>query len=183
MSLAHSRSLFFMAFVAGALALGVSWYLEFAVGLRPCGLCLLQRLCLALFSAVCLIAAVHGPGRGGSILYWLSAVCCSLTGTVAAWRQVLLQTDPVPRLTSCSTSLGDLIATEPWSSVIQQLFNGAVGCAQITWTLFGLSLTEWSLLLFVAMVMLGLHQLLRLVWRGHRRPLSGESSHRVLLGD
>ena len=39
MSLACTRSLFFMVFVAGALALGVSYYLEYAVGLMPCGLC------------------------------------------------------------------------------------------------------------------------------------------------
>ena len=38
MSLACSRSLFFMAFIAGTLAMGVSYYLEYAVGLRPCGL-------------------------------------------------------------------------------------------------------------------------------------------------
>ena len=117
MSLACSRSLFFMVFIAGALALGVSYYLEYAVGLKPCGLCLLQRVCLALLTGVCLMAAVHGPGRLGSFLYWLLGLFCSLAGTVTAWRQVLLQSDPVHQLS-------DLLA-QSGGAVRQH----AVGCA------------------------------------------------------
>jgi disulfide bond formation protein DsbB len=37
----------------------------------PCGLCLLQRGCLALLTGVCLMASVQGPGRFGTVLYWL----------------------------------------------------------------------------------------------------------------
>ncbi|MHC8290014.1 disulfide bond formation protein B [Pseudomonas sp. XS1P51] len=183
MSLACSRSLFFMAFIAGALALGVSWYLEYAVGLNPCGLCLLQRACLALFTGVCLIASVHGPGRFGSFLYWLLGLFWSLAGTVTAWRQVLLQSDPVQQLSACSPNLTDLFASTPWVCVVQRLFKGTADCAQISWTLFDLSIPEWSLLFFVAMMILSVYQLLRLVWTACQRPLSGESSHRVLAGD
>jgi disulfide bond formation protein DsbB len=68
-------------------------------------------------------------------------------------------------------------------SILQQVFKGAVDCVEISWTLFDLSLTEWSLLFFVAMMILGVCQLLRLVWVACRRPLSGESSHRALVGD
>lgn len=183
MSLACSRSLFFMAFIAGALALGVSYYLEYAVGLLPCGLCLLQRFCLALFTGVCLVASVHGPGRFGAFLYWLLGLFCSLAGTVTAWRQVLLQSDPVQQLSACSPNLADVYASTPWECVIQRLFKGTADCAHISWTLFDLSIPEWSLLFFVGMMILGGYQLLRLVWTACQRPLSGESSHPVLAGD
>ena len=53
MSLACSRSLFFIAFTAGAFALGASYYLEYAVGLTPCSLCLVQRLFLTLLCIGC----------------------------------------------------------------------------------------------------------------------------------
>jgi len=183
MSLACSRSLFFMAFIAGALALGVSYYLQYTVGLRPCGLCLLQRACLVLFIGICLVAAVHGPGRPGIVLYWLLGLLCSLAGTVAAWRQVLLQSEPMDQLPNCSPNLTDLFASMPWSCVIQRMFKGTADCAEISWTLFDLSIPEWSLLFFVAMMLLGVYQLLRLVWISCRRPLSGESSHRALISD
>jgi disulfide bond formation protein DsbB len=183
MSLACSRSLFFMVFIAGALVLGVSYYLEYVVGLQPCGLCLLQRGCLVLLTGVCLMASVHGPGRFGSFVYWLSGSLCSLAGTVTAWRQVLLQSDPAQELSRCAPNPGELFASAPWTCVLQQMFKGTIDCAQITWTLFDLSIPEWSLLFFVAMMILGFYQLLRLVWVTLQRPLSGESSHRALEGD
>ncbi|MVV49263.1 disulfide bond formation protein B [Pseudomonas sp. PB120] len=151
MSLACSRSLFFMTFIAGAVALGISYYLEFAVGLKPCGICSLQRVYLTLLMGVCLMASVHGPGHLGTSLYWLLGLCCSLAGTVTAGRQVLLQGDP--------------------------------DSAGISWTLFDLSIPEWSLLFFVAMTIQGVYQSLRRVWLACQRPLSGESSHRALVGD
>ncbi|MEX3774520.1 disulfide bond formation protein B [Pseudomonas sp. MYb118] len=183
MLLACSRSLFFMVFVAGALALGVSYYLEYAVGLQPCAMCLLQRICLALLTGCCLLAAVHGPGRMGSFGYWLLGLLFSLAGTVTAWRQVLLQADPKAHLAMCSPSLSDLLANNPWVSVVPLMFNGTADCAHISWTLFDLSLPEWSLLFFVAITTLGVYQLLRLLRSALRRPLSGESSHPALAGD
>ncbi|MBV6824731.1 disulfide bond formation protein B [Pseudomonas sp. PD9R] len=183
MPLACSRSLFFMVFIAGALVLGVSYYLEYVVGLKPCGLCLLQRGCVALLTGVCLMAAVHGPGHFGFILYWLLGLIASLGGTVIAWRQVLLQSNPVHELSVCATNLGELFASAPWMCVVRQMFKGTVDCAQISWTLFGLSIAEWSLLFFVGMTILGIYQLLRLVWITLQRPLSGESSHRGLVSD
>ncbi|WP_095196241.1 disulfide bond formation protein B [Pseudomonas sp. Irchel 3A7] len=183
MSLACTRSLFFTVFVAGALVLGVSYYLEYSVGLKPCGLCLLQRICLALLTGVCLMAAVQGPGRLGSALYWLLGLLCSLAGTVTAWRQVLLQSDPVHQLSTCAPNLVDLFASTPWICVVQQMFQGSIDCGQISWTLFDLSIPEWSLLFFVAMSILGIYQLLRLVWITVHRPLGGDSSPRALAGD
>lgn len=183
MSLACSRSLFFMVFVAGALALGISYYLEYAVGLQPCGMCLLQRWCLALLTGVCLLASVHGPDRFGSFLYWLLGFLCSLAGTVTAWRQVLLQGDSRQQVLACSTNLADLFASHSWFSVVRQMFNGSADCAKISWTLFGLSVPEWSLLFLVAITILSVYQLLRLLRSAFRPPLSGESSHPALAGD
>jgi|SRR5471032_1360666 disulfide bond formation protein DsbB len=182
MSLAGSRSLYFMAFTAGALALGVSYYLEYGVGLKPCGLSLLQRGCLALLMVVCLVASVHGPRRFGSFVYWLLGLSASLGGTVAAGRQVLLQSDP-QQLAFCSPNLDDWFANEPWDCVVQRLFKGTDDCAGISWTLFDLSIPEWSLLFFVAMLILGIYQVLRHVWIACQGPPSGESSHRAGRGD
>jgi len=182
MSLACSRSLFFMAFTAAALALGVSFHLEYVVGLKPCGLCLLQRGCLALLMIVYLIASVHGPRRFGSFVYWLAGVGASLGGTVTAWRQVLLQSDP-QQLAGCSPTLDNMFDSMPWTCVLRRLFEGDADCAEISWTLFDLSIPEWSLLFFVAMLILGAYQLLRHVWVACLRPLSGESSHPAIAGD
>ncbi|MGE8067464.1 disulfide bond formation protein B [Pseudomonas sp. NPDC089569] len=183
MSLACTRSLFFMVFVAGALVLGVSYYLEYSIGLRPCVLCLLQRVCLASLTGICLMAAVQGAGRLGSFLYWLLGLLCSVGGAFTAWRQVLLQNDPADPSLNCAAGLVELFASAPWPCIVRQMFDGTIDCAQISWTLFDLSVPEWSLLFFVAMMILSVYQLSRLVWSALQRPLGGESSHRALGGD
>lgn len=177
MSLARSRSLFFMAFVAGALALGISYYLEYAVGLRLCGLCILQRGSLFLVTAACLSASVHGPGRLGTSLYWMLVLLGGLAGTITAWRQVLLQSDPLHHLSDCSVNLADALAITPWAHAVKMMFEGTFDCAEISWTLFDLSIPEWSLLFFFALTIVVVYQPLRLLWLTLRRPLSGESSH------
>ncbi|MEN5315448.1 disulfide bond formation protein B [Pseudomonas koreensis] len=183
MSLACSRSLFFTAFTAAALALGASYYLEYAVGLTPCSLCLAQRLFMTLLIGCCGLAAVHGPRRVGLSLYWMSALCISLGGTIAAWRQVLLQSDPLLQMTHCAPDAEPLFSNLPWLCATVRMFKGSADCAEISWTLFDLSIPEWSLLFFVAMSILAMYQLLRLVWSALQRPLSGEASHHTLVRD
>ncbi len=89
MSLAPLRSLFFLAFMAGALTLGASFYLQYGALLRPCFLCPVQRLFLASFALINLIAALHRPGRSGHCLYGLASMACALLGAITAGRQVL----------------------------------------------------------------------------------------------
>ena len=129
------------------------------------------------------MASVHGPGRFGAFLYWSLGLIAALAGTVTAWRQVLLQSDPAKQFATCSSSLSDVLATTPWTYVVQQLFAGTADCGRITWTLFDLSIPEWSLLFFLAMAVLSVGQVLRQVWVACQRPASGESSHPALAGD
>jgi disulfide bond formation protein DsbB len=49
--------------------------------------------------------------------------------------------------------------------VVRQMFKGTIDCAQISWTLFDLSIPEWSLLFFISMMTLGIYQLLRRLGR------------------
>lgn len=183
MSATCSRSLFFMVFTAGILALGASYYLEYTVGLMPCSLCLVQRLFLSVLTACCGVAAVHGSGRFGLSLYWFGALSASLGGTMAAWRQVLLQSDSLHHLAQCAPGAQELFSHLPWLCALGRMFNDSEDCAQLSWTLFDLSIPEWSLLFFVAMSILAVYQLLRLAWSALQRPLSGEPSHRALAGD
>lgn len=183
MSLTCSRSLFFMAFTAGTLALGASYYLEYAVGLVPCSLCLVQRLFLSVLTTCCGVAAVHGPGRFGLSLYWFGALAASLGATMAAWRQVLLQSGSMHHLAQCAPGTEELFSHLPWLCALARMFTDSQDCSQMSWTLFDLSVPEWSLLFFVAMSILAVYQLLRLAWSALQRPLSGEASHRGLVRD
>ncbi|TWC12203.1 MULTISPECIES: disulfide bond formation protein B [unclassified Pseudomonas] len=176
MSLACSRFLFFMASAAAALALGIASYLEYAVGLTPCSLCVLQRLCLVLFLVNGLAACVHGPGRKGSILYGVTGLVSVSGGMALAWRQVLLQSHSPDCLTQVK-------GAGSWWSAMRQVLDGAVDCAGVTWTLFDLSIPEWSLLFFLAISIAMTYLLLRLVWTALIRPLGDKTSQFVRVTD
>ena len=109
MSLAPLRSLFLLAFMAGALTLGVSFYLEYGALLQPCFLCQVQRLFLAVFVLVNPIAALHNPGRTGVCLYGLASMASALFGAVTAGRQVLLQNTPSDQMPNCWPTLDYMI--------------------------------------------------------------------------
>jgi protein dithiol:quinone oxidoreductase len=165
MSLAPSRSLFLLAFMAGALTLGASFYLEYGALLRPCFLCLVQRVLLAAFTLINLMAVIHGPRQYGIYLYGVASMGCALLGAITAVRQVLLQNIPVEQLANCWPSLQHMIESLSFWEALQRAFQGSVDCVEINWTLFDLSLPEWSLLFFIAMLILGAAQFSRSLLR------------------
>src|SRR5260221_11123780 len=64
---------------AGMLAFG--YYLQFAVGLEPCPLCIIQRILLFAAGVAFLVAALHHPaGRLGAGLYGGGAPLLPATG-------------------------------------------------------------------------------------------------------
>ncbi|WP_349568544.1 disulfide bond formation protein B [Azotobacter salinestris] len=161
MSLASPRSLFLLAFLGCIALLGGALYLEHGVGLEPCPLCIVQRIFVILFGLVCLVAALHGPAPTGQRLYAGVALFAALGGAATAGRQVWLQNIPPDQLPSCLPSLEYMMEALPFQEIVRQVLHGTADCAEVGWTLFGMSLPEWSLLAFVAMILFTLLQLLR----------------------
>ena len=173
MSLAPSRSLFLLAFLAGALTLSASFYLEFGASLRPCFLCQMQRGFLAAFTLINLVAALHNPKRSATYLYGLASMGCALFGAITAVRQVLLQNATPDQAADCWPSLHYMIENLSFWQAMQSTVKGTVDCVEINWTLFDLSLPEWSLLFFVGMLILGGMQFSRLLLSQRLRPTTG----------
>lgn len=161
MALAAPRNLFLLAFLGCLGLMGGALYLEHMVGLEPCPMCIVQRVCVILFALVCLVAAIHGPGLLGRRLYAGLALLFALVGGGTAWRQIWLQSVPPDQLEACLPSLEFMLDALPLQEIVRLVFHGTADCAEVTWTLFGLSVPEWSLLAFAGMVLFGLFQLLR----------------------
>ena len=172
MSLAPSRSLFFLAFMAGALTLGASFYLEFGASLRPCFLCQIQRIFLAVFTLINLVGTLHNSKRGAAYFYGLASIGSAVLGALTAVRQVLLQNAAPDQAADCWPSLHSMIDNLSLWQALQSSFRGTVDCVEINWTLFDLSLPEWSLLFFVGMLILGILQFSRLVLNQRLHPAS-----------
>jgi disulfide bond formation protein DsbB len=161
MSLFSSRRLFLLAFVGCVLIMLGALYLEHVVGLQPCPLCIVQRICMMLFGAVCLLAALHGPGRLGQRAYAILLLLIAAAGGGTAMRQVWLQSIPADQLPACIPPLDYLMDSLPFQDVVRVVLHGSADCAEVSWTLFTLGIAEWSLLAFAGLIAFSLLQLLR----------------------
>lgn len=161
MSFVSSRQLFLLAFIGCVLIMAGALYLEHVVGLAPCPLCVVQRICVILFGLVCLLAALHGPGLPGQRLYAGLLLIIAAAGGGTAARQVWLQSVPADQLPSCIPPLDFLMDTLPFQEVVRVVLHGSADCAEVSWTLFTLSVAEWSLLAFFGMLVFALLQMLR----------------------
>ncbi|KAF0862239.1 disulfide bond formation protein B [Pseudomonas sp. LD120] len=162
MSLAGSRLLFSLVFLAGALASWAAYSLQSGGSLESCPLWGVQRLLLLLFGSVNLLAVVQGPGRVGRAFYWGLNLLLGLLGVITAGRHVLLQNIPSEQLLACLPDMPFMLRNLSWWQALQLTFMGTSDCAEVTWTLLDMSLPEWSLLFFVIMLIFSGYRLARL---------------------
>jgi disulfide bond formation protein DsbB len=138
------------ALVCAAL-LGFGYFLQHVQGLEPCPLCLVQRGFFYAVIVVCVVAALHGPKRGGVLVYAILAGLFSAGGAAVAARQVWLQHLPADKVPQCGPDLIFMLENLPLATTLQKLVAGTGECAKVDWTFLGFSIAEWSLACFVAL--------------------------------
>lgn len=142
-------------FLGSAGLLWFGYYLEWVRGLEPCPLCLIQRLFFALVGITALLAALHHPARLGTILYASLNELFALGGGLTAGRQVWLQQLPTDQVPECGPGLEYMLEAYPLGDVLAKVFHGSGECAEIGWSLFGVSIAGWALLCFVLIAVVG----------------------------
>jgi len=151
MPLACLRTFFFPAFLASLLILSGAFYLEYGLGVVACPLCQMQRFVLSAFSLVCLAALATRPGRGVERTFLWSSLFLALVGGLLAARHVWLQgLYPAVEMT-CLKSMDYLVEQGTVGEWLHSLLIGTADCVPITWSFFGLSVPEWSLLAFLGL--------------------------------
>jgi len=158
----NARVAFAIGAVVCALLLAYGFFLQYVQGLEPCPLCLVQRGFFFAVLAVLVIAALHAPGRGGTIVYAGLAALFALGGAATAGRQVWLQHLPADKVPQCGPDLYFMLENFPLSRVWKTLLSGTGECAAVDWTFLGLSIAGWSLVWFVLLTVYA-------VWIASRR--------------
>jgi|SRR5436190_1044866 len=134
-----------------AALLGYGYYLQYAQGLEPCPLCMVQRgffyTVLVLFG----LAALQAPGRVGTTLYAALILLFAAGGAATAARQVWLQHLPEDKIPQCGPDLFFMLENLPLSRTLQKLIQGSGECAAVDWKFLGLSIAGWSLVWFIAL--------------------------------
>ena len=129
--------------------LGFAYYLQFFRDLEPCPLCILQRVAFITLGVLFLAAAIHNPGRAGSRVYGVLTVLAGLAGIVTAARHLWLQNLPPDHVPDCGPGLEYMLEVFPLTETLRMVFTGAGECAEVVWSLLGISVPGWALVWFL----------------------------------
>lgn len=158
-----------LGYVAGFLVcaglIGFALYLQYFEYQDPCPLCLLQRVVYMVLMALFLIAALHGPGRVGAMVYGGLLFLVAGGGAAIATRHVWLQHLPRRQIPECGPGLEYMIRKFPLPQALEKILSGGGECAEVGWTFLGLSIAGWSLVWFVLLGLFALY----LTWLGSGR--------------
>lgn len=135
--------------------LASSFYFEYAKGLRPCPLCIMQRICAFLLFLICFMGSVVRSLKAG---LWIASLqfFVAASGLFFAGRQLWLQSLPSGQAPACMPELDVMFRYFPWRDVLNSLFWGTGDCAEVNWQWFGLAMPAWAALYFLGMLIVAI---------------------------
>lgn len=133
--------------LAGAMV-GGAQFMEHILKLDPCPLCLMQRLWVMLAGLFVIAGVAHDPRVRA---YPILALLCGIVGAGFSIRQLWLQNLPDDAVPACGPDMGYMIEAFPVSEILTAMTLGTGNCAQVSWTLLGISIAGWSLGGFVVL--------------------------------
>jgi disulfide bond formation protein DsbB len=148
----QTRSWLALISASSVAMLAYGLYLQHAVGLVPCPMCIVQRYALVLVALIASVSALFKPGwlqTGGLVNMGL----VSTFGAFVAARQSLLQWNP-PEVMSCGRDFYGMIESFPLKRAIPMIFKGGGDCSAVDWTFLGLTIANWSFLCFSGFVLM-----------------------------
>ncbi|MGD9843117.1 MAG: disulfide bond formation protein B [Steroidobacteraceae bacterium] len=143
----------FVGFLVCAGLIAYALYSQYGLGFEPCPLCIFQRVAVMAIGVIFLLAALHHPHKTGALIYGALGLLAALIGVAIAARHVWIQAQPPGTVAACGATLDYMLDILPVFDVITKVLTGSGECAEITWTLLGLSMPWWVI---VACVGLGL---------------------------
>lgn len=145
----EKRTLNLAAFIACAAMIAYALYSQHVNGLEPCPLCVFQRIAVIGLGLIFLAAFFHNPRQTGSRAYALLLALVGASGAAVAIRHLWLQSLPADQVPSCGPGLGYILDVFPLTEALAMIFKGSGECAEVKWTLLGLSMPGWVLIALV----------------------------------
>ncbi|MDO9104357.1 MAG: disulfide bond formation protein B [Methylovulum sp.] len=155
----NSRIWFFTGSLACAGLLAMGAYFQFVDGLEPCPLCISQRIAILLTGLCFLTAAIHNPKPVGIKAYAITGAVIALCGGAISARHVWLQHLPPDQVPECGPGLEYMLQNFPLSDTLKLMLSGTGDCAEVNWSMLGLSMPAWTLVAFLMLTSLSLLQI------------------------
>lgn len=145
----NPRLWFFIGFLGCVSLLCMGAYFQFVDGLEPCPLCISQRIAIFVTGLVFLAATVHNPNTFGIKIYAVMGAITALCGGAISIRHIWLQHLPKDQVPECGPGIEYMFANFPLSETIKLMLSGTGDCAEVNWTMLGMSMPTWTLFAFL----------------------------------
>ena len=140
------RTLNVLGLLACAGMTAYALYAQHGLNLEPCPLCVLQRMSVIALGVVFALAALHNPAGWMRWIYAVGALVTGGAGVGVAGRHVWLQNLPPEKVPECGPGLDYLLDAFPLGEALSMVFSGSGECAEVDWSLLGLSMPAWVLI-------------------------------------
>ena len=124
------------------------FYFQLHLGLPPCPLCILDRIILLILGGACLVMLLV-RGLGLRLMFVFSALLV-LAGLIVGGRHIWLERAP-------RQSSGGCVPQDQAADLLEWLTSAFIGtsdCSIVFWRLAGLSLADWTFILYVLLAAL-----------------------------
>lgn len=161
MPLPSSRLTFLMLFLGCTGLILVGLYFQYVMDLYPCPLCITQRVFIIAVGVTGLLGFLVNPKNVGRKLCGFFGLLFALIGGGFSSRQLWLQSLPEDQVPACGPGIGYLLENFPLADALSVLLRGDGNCAEVLWTLFGISIPGWTLVAFAGLALLNIWQMFR----------------------
>ena len=151
-----TRKVFLLILMLCIVMTAAALYMEHVMGLQPCYLCITQRVFVLAVAALALLALLHNPVGTTRNIYAGLVAATALGGGFFSGKQLWLQSLPEDQVPACGPPADYLFEILDFSEALSLLLQGDGNCAEVQWTLFGVSIPGWTLLGFLLVFALAL---------------------------
>lgn len=141
-----------LVLITATATLGGAWFIELVLGIKPCHLCLQQRISYYVGIPVVLIATVLLMRNNGSIVGRVSLTLAALIFLAGAAMGVYHTGVEYKLWLGPTDCTGDIAQTVPLQDFLKQLETvKVIRCDEVPIRIFGLSLAAWNAIISFAM--------------------------------
>lgn len=148
-----TRQIFLIACLGCTGMIATALYMQEVMALTPCYLCITQRAFVILTGVIALVALLHNRGHR---IYGVLMALSAMGGGFFSGKQLWLQSLPEDKVPACGPPADYLFDRFSFSDALSMLLRGDGNCAEVQWTLLGISIPGWTLVCFVGLAVLGL---------------------------
>jgi len=153
-----SKQLLLLIWSGTILLIAIALYMQYFMELIPCALCMTQRVFIIAVGVIALIAWLHASisslGNAGLRVYNLLGMLMAIIGGAFSLRHLWLQSLPEDLAPACGPSLSYLLDTVPFFEALTVLLKGDGNCAEISWSLLGVTIPGWTLVAFIGLFLI-----------------------------